>query len=78
MKPTEFFVIYWERGEERGFVSYNNPQGDEYHPVSMKRASVYSTKSAAERTKNWYLSRGGLGDFIILKVEVEHESRGKV
>lgn len=66
------FVIFWDKcNGKRGFVSYDNNSlldVDEYHPVGFVRASRYATKRDAQRTVDWYLHRGGFGEFRIMKV----------
>ena len=69
------WVIYWERFEQRGFVSYSNdffkrPKvQNEYEPVDLQNASEYKTKGEAERIAGWYRSRGGFGNFTVMKRE---------
>jgi hypothetical protein len=67
---TLFYVIYWEKTRsEYGFVSYNNRFQDikeEYNPVSFDNATKYLYQKDAERTINWYKSRGGFGYFILM------------
>lgn len=65
------FVIYWEKNEKQGFVSYDNKIGqvrEEYEPVDFQNASRYKTKAKAENTLMWYNNRKGFGFFIVMKV----------
>lgn len=69
-----YYVIYWEAPEKNGFVSYGNTEikpeeRDEYHPVPLRFATKYKTRKDAERTMNWYVERGGFGQFYVLKVK---------
>ncbi len=67
-----YYVIYWEKDNNRGFVSYNNSYSvpsSEYEPFPFSYASRYKNKKDAEKTRDWYVKRGGFGTFIILKVE---------
>ena len=65
------YIIYWEKSiAECGFVSYDNPTGgvcQEYTPVSLRHASVYTDLKCAEHTRDWYVSRGGFGYFYIME-----------
>ena len=70
----KFYVIYWEKSDrQRGFVSYDNPQfsqdkkHDEYNPVDFLNATIYTTKQKAVKTRDWYIGRGGFGDFFVMQ-----------
>ena len=69
---TKIYLIYWEAQGKRGFVSYDNPQfgklkHEEYEPVDIANATVYTDKKKAESTMYWYRQRS-LGDFWLVEM----------
>ena len=78
MSEAVSFVVYWEKtSDERGFVSYDNNSFDiernglvrkQYEPVAFHNATRYKTQKEAQKIADWYISRGGFGLFLVMKI----------